>query len=258
LDSAERKRAEEALELRARLASLGATIGVALAQATTIGRGLQQTAEAFIHYTDSVFARIWTVNEKTDELELEASAGMYTQLDGHYARVAMGQLEIGRIAQLGESHWTNDVPNDPGVADPEWAKREGIVGFAGYPLAMDRRTVGVAAAFSRKPFREPVLQSFALVSVQLAEFITRKRAELQFVKAKEAAEATSRAQSAFLASMSYQIRTALSGIIGMTDAVLGTELEAKQRDDLNSVRESANSLLKIIDDVSGGEKIAER
>lgn len=258
MDFTERKQAEEALELQARLASLGTTIGVALAQAGTIGQGLQQSAEALIHYTDAVLARIWTLSEKTKELELEASAGMYTHIHGPHARVAMGQFEIGRIAQLGEPHWSNDVPNDPDVVDPEWAKREGVVGFAGYPLTLDGRTVGVATAFSRKPFGEPVLQAFALVSIQLAQFIARKRADLPLLKAKESAEAASRAQSDFLTKMSHEIRTALNGIIGMTDAVLATELRPEQRDDLNVVRDSANSLLKIIDDVPGFFKINER
>ena len=49
LDIPERKRAEEALELRIRLEYLGAPIGFALAQADTIGQGLQQSAGAIIH-----------------------------------------------------------------------------------------------------------------------------------------------------------------------------------------------------------------
>jgi hypothetical protein len=256
LDIAERKRAEEELELRLRLEFLAATIGFALAQADTIGQGLQQSAEAIIHYTGAAFARIWTLNEKTRELELEASAGMHADIYGPHAR-APGEFAIGRIAQMGEPHLSNDLPNDPDAGDPEWAKQEGMVGFAGYPLTLDGRTVGVATAFSRKPFGEAIPQAFASVSIQLARFVTRKRAELQLLKAKEAAEAASRAQSDYLANMNREIRNALSGVIGMTEAVIATELNPHQRDDLHFVLESANSLLRIVDDVPDFFKIVE-
>jgi hypothetical protein len=118
LDITERKRAEEALELRVQLELLVATISFTLAQADTIGQGLQQSAEAILQYTGDAFVRIWTLNEKTRKLELEASAGMHTDSYGPYARVALGQFVIGRIAQLGEPYLSNDVPSDPDVG--EW------------------------------------------------------------------------------------------------------------------------------------------
>lgn len=81
---------------------------------------------------------------------------------------------------------------------------------------------------------------------------------MQLLKAKEAAEAASRARTAFLENMSYEVRTAVNSIIGMTDAVLATELNPDQRHDLSLVKDSANSLLKIVDDILDYFKIAER
>jgi signal transduction histidine kinase len=71
---------------------------------------------------------------------------------------------------------------------------------------------------------------------------------LQLLKAREAADAAKRAKSEFLANLSHEVRTTMYNIIGMTDAILASELEPEQRDDLNAVKESANSMLKIIDD----------
>ena len=86
--------------------------------------------------------------------------------------------------------------------------------------------------------------------------------QLQLLKAKEAAEAAGRANSEFLANRSHEVRTAMYSIIGMTDAVLATELKPEQRRDLSIVKDSANSLLKIIDDIldfyKDFYKIAER
>jgi PAS domain S-box-containing protein len=142
-DITERKRTEAETAERSRLVTLAAETGLALARAETLRQGLQQCAEAVVRNIDAAFARIWTLNGFERMLELQASAGMYTHLDGAHGRVPVGKFKIGRIAESGEPHLTNTVLEDPWVGDPEWARREGMVAFAGYPLMIERRVVGV-------------------------------------------------------------------------------------------------------------------
>ena len=185
VDITERKCAEAAMAERHRLASLLAEVGSALTGPESLRQGLQRCAEILVRDIGAAFARVWTVNEKDQVLELQASAGLYTHIDGGHARVPMGKFKIGRIAENGEPHLTNTVLEDSWVGDPEWARREGMVSFAGYPLKVEEKVLGVAAAFARQPLSDATLQAFASVSHSIAQFIERKRAEKALQESEE-------------------------------------------------------------------------
>jgi PAS domain S-box-containing protein len=83
----------------------------------------------------------------------------------------------------------------------------------------------------------------------------RKTAEQALVQAKEEAESATRAKSAFLATMSHEIRTPLNGVLGMAQAMAMGDLADQQRERLDVIRQSGESLLAILNDVLDLSKI---
>jgi PAS domain S-box-containing protein len=170
-------RPEDELRERMRTAAFAADVGAALVGTAPLPAVLGRCADAMMRHLDPAFARIWTVGAAGDVLELQASAGMYTHLDGGHSRVPIGRSKIGLIASRREPHFTNDVQSDPEITDHEWARREGMVAFAGYPLVVADELVGVMALFARRPLSRTVLDSMAAVANQIALGIKRHRVE---------------------------------------------------------------------------------
>jgi PAS domain S-box-containing protein len=181
----ERKRVEEALAEEASLAELRAEIGFVLTQEGAIRPALQESVEALVRRTGVAFARIWTLDSSASMLQLEASAGKYTHIDGGHGQIPVGHFKIGRIAATRRAHLSNDVQNDPEVSDHEWAKQAGMISFVGHPLLVEEAVVGVVAAFSCRPLTNATLLAFSSVASQISRFIHGKRAQEALERSEE-------------------------------------------------------------------------
>jgi PAS domain S-box-containing protein len=176
-DISERKQAEEMRAAHARQIAVRADVSMAFGKEESLKTILGECSEAIVRHLDAAFARIWTLSDDGKMLELQASAGMYTHLDGPHSHIPMGQFKIGMIAQERKPHLTNDVLNDPRISDTAWAAREGMASFAGYPLTVGDRTIGVLAMFSRKPVTPETTETLASGADLIAQGIERKYAE---------------------------------------------------------------------------------
>ena len=139
-DITELKRAEETQSRRARQAALHADIQLAFSDAaeSDLQAVLQRSAQAVVRHLDAAFARIWILNEQENMLELRASAGQYTHLDGEHAHIPVGKFKIGLIALERKPHLTNDVLNDQRISHPEWAAWMRLHAISGFKVSSTR------------------------------------------------------------------------------------------------------------------------
>ncbi len=268
------------------LASLTSAVGLALTRGTELRTMLQQCTEALVKHLDSGLARIWTLNDAERMLELQASAGTHTRLDGPQAKVPIGVLSVGMIALERTPQLSSAEQIDPHLDDALWARREGMVAFAGYPLLVDSKLVGVMTIFSRREFSSSVQDTMAAVADGVAVGIERKRAEAELNRrAKDLeeaheiqrsnaqqlsalvdqlrvtqrhAEAATRAKSDFLASMSHELRTPLNAIILYSELLQEEAADHGQQGsitDLQKIQSAGKHLLELINDILDLSKI---
>ena len=255
--------AEKDLAERVMLAELSANIGHCLTKQGDLRSMLKDCAGALVQNLDVAFARIWTFNAAENVLELQASAGLYTNIDGSHSRVPLGKFKIGLIAEERKPHITNAVIGDPRIHDQEWAKREGMVAFAGHPLTIEDKLVGVMAMFSRHPITDITLKALASVSNEIAIGVERKRAEEEILKLNQELEQRVRERTAHLEaaikeleafsySISHDLRTPLRAIDGFSRIVLedcADRLNAEERENLERVRAASQHMGRLIDDL---------
>jgi PAS domain S-box-containing protein len=106
--------------------------------------------------------------------------------------------------------------------------------------------------FSTLSDEEGRRMGFVGVSIDLTE---RKKVEQDLQRAKERAESATKAKSAFLANMSHEIRTPMNAVIGFTGLLLNTSIDPEQRDYIETIRSSGDSLLAVISDILDFSKI---
>jgi signal transduction histidine kinase len=173
----ERRRAQETLLERARLAELNSDVGIALSQGVTVQEIMQRCAAAVIRHLDAVLARIWVLDEPAGELALEASAGTGPGAGGGSRRVALRTSPLGTIVRERRPYVSNAASGDPRVPDQAWVGEHGIEAFAGYPLMVQGRLVGLLGVFARRPLTDFAAKALAAMADSLAVGIEHKQAE---------------------------------------------------------------------------------
>jgi signal transduction histidine kinase/ActR/RegA family two-component response regulator len=228
------------------------SITQAAASSVDFKERIENTIEALYNSLGGADVAIFTVNEAEHRLESLTARGTAPPPEA----LSLAEGLVSQVVRLGQPLMVNDLRELPDFAD----EQRGVLSQLVVPLNLGRRTIGVINAESGQvdAFGERDLRLLQTLSVSLAATIESGRLFQEIQGANEQLRELDRLKTQFLANMSHELRTPLNSIIGFSRVILkGIDgpITPEQEEDLSSIHNSGQHLLRLINDILDLAKI---